>query len=249
METPIAADQYLSRALARTALALAERFSRGATMWCVAPAWPSHGRHVAVEFVHPVIVGTRALPAVSLPSERLVSTVRSLARPGDILLCVGPFGDPQTAGELLVRAEAWGLQRIWLGAGPRPATERVDHLIWLDQSDPERAARAGEVVLLYHLLWELTQVALEHPGLLGTDPGEPPATLPSCPACADQALTAEVRAVRSPAEVEAVVSGATQIVDASLVEAVVPGDLVLVHAGVALGRMDLGEAASVETRA
>ena len=52
--------------LAAAALSLARRFADGATMWCVAPAWPSHARHVAVEFVHPVIVGTRALPAVSL---------------------------------------------------------------------------------------------------------------------------------------------------------------------------------------
>ena len=38
----------------------------GATMWCVAPVWPEHARHVAVEFVHPVIMGKRALPAVAV---------------------------------------------------------------------------------------------------------------------------------------------------------------------------------------
>ena len=43
--------------LARAALALARRFAAGATLWCVAPAWPEHARHVAVEFVHPVIMG------------------------------------------------------------------------------------------------------------------------------------------------------------------------------------------------
>ncbi len=52
--------------LAAAARALARRFAAGATMWCVAPEWPSHARHVAVEFVHPVIVGKRALPAVSI---------------------------------------------------------------------------------------------------------------------------------------------------------------------------------------
>ena len=52
--------------LAVASLALARRFAAGATMWCVAPQWPSHGRHVAVEFVHPVIMGKRALPAVSV---------------------------------------------------------------------------------------------------------------------------------------------------------------------------------------
>ena len=52
--------------LAGAALSLARRFAAGATMWCVAPEWPAHGRHVAVEFVHPVIVGKRALPAVNV---------------------------------------------------------------------------------------------------------------------------------------------------------------------------------------
>ena len=60
------------RPLAAAALALARRFAAGATMWCVAPQWPSHGRHVAVEFVHPVIVGKRALPAVSSRGPDLV---------------------------------------------------------------------------------------------------------------------------------------------------------------------------------
>jgi hypothetical protein len=51
--------------LASAAFELAKRFARGATLWCAAPEWPWHAQHVAVEFVHPVIVGKRALPAVA----------------------------------------------------------------------------------------------------------------------------------------------------------------------------------------
>jgi len=65
--------------LAVASLALARRFATGATMWCVAPQWPSHGRHVAVEFVHPVIVGTRALPAVSVDAADAAAAVRLAA--------------------------------------------------------------------------------------------------------------------------------------------------------------------------
>ena len=73
-------------ALAGAALTLARRFAAGATMWCVAPPWPSHAHHVAVEFVHPVIVGKRALPAIGLAGEGgpLDQQVRLIARPGDI---------------------------------------------------------------------------------------------------------------------------------------------------------------------
>ena len=63
-------DPELGDDLARAALGLARRFAAGATMWCLAPAWPEHARHVAVEFVHPVIVGKRALPAVSVDRPR-----------------------------------------------------------------------------------------------------------------------------------------------------------------------------------
>src|SRR5438309_6823521 len=74
--------------LASTSLALARRFSAGATMWCASVSWPQHAHHVAVEFVHPVIMGKRALPAVAVTDADPVPTLRALVRPGDILLAV-----------------------------------------------------------------------------------------------------------------------------------------------------------------
>ena len=43
-------------------------------------------------------------------------------------------------------------------------------MLWLDDPDPLVPA-TGRFVLLYHLLWELTHVCFEHPGLL-TEPAE-----------------------------------------------------------------------------
>ena len=45
---------------------MAERFARGGRLIALgtSPAARSDVRHVAVEFVHPVIVGKRALPAI-----------------------------------------------------------------------------------------------------------------------------------------------------------------------------------------
>ena len=76
-------------------------------MWCASPQWPAHGRHVAVEFVHPVIVGKRALPAVCLGDDDLVATTRLLARPGDIVLAIGAADDGRIHG-LLRRGDPWG---------------------------------------------------------------------------------------------------------------------------------------------
>jgi hydrogenase maturation factor len=215
--------------LAIAAWSLARRFAAGATMWCVARRWPSHGRHVAVEFVHPVIVGKRALPAVDVDAADPTAALRLLARPGDVLLVVGPTDEP--TGDLLRRAEAWGLTRIWLGAGPRPPTGSAEHVVWWGDVDPDRAARSGNVVLLYHLLWELTHVVFEHPGLLAAESEGPDEV---CVTCADEGEVAEVRAIDASGRADVLVAGRPDAVDVSLVGAVVPGDLLLVHAGVAL---------------
>ena len=223
-------DRSSSDDLASAALSLARCFGAGATMWCVARQWPAHGRHVAVEFVHPVIVGTRALPAVSVEGLDTVRTVRLLARPGDVLLVIGSADDADTA-ELLRRAEAWGLTRILLGAGPRPEGGHADHVVWLEGEDPGLASHSGDMVLLYHLLWELTHVVFEHPGLLAQ---APQCTDEVCITCSDEGRVAEVRSLRPDGLVEVVVKGASEIIDTSLVGPVAPGDLLLVHAGVAL---------------
>jgi hypothetical protein len=220
--------RFPAEALAAAAFSLARRFADGATLWCVAPEWPAHGRHVAVEFVHPVIVGKRALPALYVESADMVGTLRLLTRPGDVLLAISSAASASTA-RLVARAEAWGLTRLWLGAGAAPSARSAEHTVWLEHSEAAWAARSGEIVLLYHLLWELTHVVFEHPGLLRTDDCDGEA----CITCSDEGRVAEVRAVH-PDGVEVLVGGRREMVDASLAEPLDPGDLVLVHAGVVL---------------
>jgi hydrogenase maturation factor len=221
----------MSEDLAAAALALARRFAAGATMWCVSPEWPSHGGHVAVEFVHPVIVGKRALAAVHVEGPDPVAAVRLLARTGDVLLAVSGPDDPLTL-DLLRRAEAWGLTRLWLGAGSRPPTGRAEHVVWSDHLEPARAARSGDMVLLYHLLWELTHVVFEHPGLLAA--ADPECGDDVCITCFDQGDVAEVRDVLPAGRARVVARGLPQDVDVNLIDPVAPGDLVLIHAGVAI---------------
>jgi len=220
--------------LALAALSLARRFAAGATMWCVAPQWPAHARHVAVEFVHPVVVGKRALPAVSIDASGAAESVRLLARPGDVLLVASTAGDP-VASDLLARADAWGLTSLWLGAGRRPGAggggPRADHVVWLQDAEPAVAARSGAFVLLYHLLWELTHVVFEHPGLLRP---EPERTDEVCITCSDEGRVAEVRCVLAAGRIEVWAGGHAEEVDGRLVDDLRPGDLVLVHAGVAV---------------
>lgn len=231
----------VSEDVAAAAVTVATRFRAGATMWTAAPEWPAHADHLAVEFVHPVIVGKRALPAVHVAGPE---PLRLLARPGDLLVALAGAGHAGTR-DLLRRAEAWGLTRIWLGAGARPPERSAEHLVWLDDTGPDLAARTGDLVLLYHLLWELTHVVFEHHGLgaPARDPRGGPGSDPLggagcgeevCITCSDEGRVAEVRRVDRSGSAEVVIGGLPGTVDVSLVEEVAPGDLLLVHAGVAL---------------
>ncbi|HUF32622.1 MAG TPA: HypC/HybG/HupF family hydrogenase formation chaperone [Acidimicrobiales bacterium] len=220
--------------LAGTALALARRFASGATLWCVAPQWPAHARHLAVEFVHPVVVGARALPGVAVEGDDPVGSVRSLSTPGDLLAAIGPADDACLAA-LLPRARAWGLTTLGIGAGPRPAPGWADHLVWTDA--PARAvAHDGRLVLAYHLLWELTHVCFEHPGLLVDPDGCEDEQV--CATCSDEGRHGEVFAV-GPAVAEVRTAAGRERVDCTLVGPVQPGDVVLIHAGVAISRVDV----------
>ena len=69
-------DTDLSADLAAAALDLARKFHDGATLWVISPQWEPHAHHVAVEFVHPVIMGKRALPSVALVEPDPVAQAR-----------------------------------------------------------------------------------------------------------------------------------------------------------------------------
>ncbi len=213
--------------LATTALAVARRFAAGATMWCLAPSWEPHAQHVAVEFVHPVIVGKRALPAVALTGPDLVATARISIRPGDLVVAVASAAAADVCS-IMRRAPAWGATTVWIGSGARPEAGAADHVLWLDDADPLLPA-TGRFVLLYHLLWELTHVCFEHPGLL-TEPAD--CTDEVCITCSDEGRLGEVVGpgrVRTASGIEDVAT--------LLVDPVAPGDLLLVHAGTAITRV------------
>src|SRR5687767_4113881 len=85
---------------------MAERFAREGRLLALgaSPQARSDARHVAVEFVHPVIVGKKALPAIGLAGEggSLTRQVGLLAEPEDIVMGFGddaPFLIPDSPGE------------------------------------------------------------------------------------------------------------------------------------------------------
>jgi len=134
------------------------------------------------------------------------------------------------------RADVWGLTTVWVGAGrDRPEPGSADHVLWID-GEAGAAAHDGSIVLRYHVLWELTHVCFEHAGLLA-EPDDACAGDSTCVTCSDEGRVAEVVTV-DPAGFAAVRSErGTETIDVNLVVPIGPGDLVLVHAGAAIGRV------------
>jgi D-sedoheptulose 7-phosphate isomerase len=147
--------------LARVCHLMAERFARGGRLVAFghSPAARSDARHVAVEFVHPVIVGKRALPALGLAGEGgdLARQVALVARPDDIAIAF-ESEDPATAEALRV-ARQRGCLTLAFAAGSGAEHE------FLPPSD-DAAVRQELIETLYHVLWELVHVFFDHRGLL-----------------------------------------------------------------------------------
>jgi D-sedoheptulose 7-phosphate isomerase len=139
--------------LARLCHAMAERFARGGRLLAIgsSPADWSDARHVAVEFVHPVIVGKRALPAIAVAA----GDVALLARADDLVMA---FGDAPEVRRALRMAEAAGCLTVAFAA----AGAQWDMPLRTD--DPFVAQEQAETA--YHVLWELVHVFFEHRGLL-----------------------------------------------------------------------------------
>jgi hypothetical protein len=221
----------LAEDLAATAFTLAKRFAAGATMWSIAPSWEPHALHIAVEFVHPVIVGKRALPAVALTGPEVVDLARMSVRPGDIVVAVSGADDAQVRS-VMRRSPAWGATTIWIGSGERPAAGTADHVLWLDDPDPWVPATGG-FVLFYHLLWELTHVCFEHSGLLKDECSEE-----VCVTCSDEGRLGEVVGASEGGHATVRTGRGVETVITTLVDPVAEGDLVLVHAGTAISKVE-----------
>ena len=221
----------LAADLAAAAFTLAKRFAAGATMWSIAPSWEPHALHIAVEFVHPVIMGKRALPAVALTGPNLIDLVRVSVRPGDIVIGVGGADDAQVFS-VMRRSPAWGATTIWIGSGERPAAGVADHVLWLDDPDP-RIPATGGFVLFYHLLWELTHVCFEHSGLL-----KPECAEEVCVTCSDEGRMGEVVSPSTEGMAAVRTARGVESVATALIDPVVTGELVLVHAGTAISRIE-----------
>ncbi|MEP7065921.1 MAG: SIS domain-containing protein [Gemmatimonadota bacterium] len=149
--------------LARVCQEMAERFLRGGRLLAFGRGpYATDAQHVSVEFVHPVIVGKRALPALDL-SMAFAQWAPAICQPDDIAMGFGPpEGDPDVS---VVLAELRARGALTLALSGRDADYSLD----APSGDPFIHQELVEI--LYHTLWETVHVFFEHHAL-GHDVGD-----------------------------------------------------------------------------
>ncbi|MFN2495492.1 MAG: SIS domain-containing protein [Pseudonocardiaceae bacterium] len=172
-----------AEAVARACYDMALRFHRGGRLVCFGNgSAATDAAHIVVEFVHPVVVGKRALPAVSLAND--AATMSGITRLGgfedsfaaplrlqaaaeDIALGVSADGECANVARALRTAHDMGLLTVALVGGDGGQIARIaglDHVLIARSEDPRVVKEVH--VTTYHVLWELVHVFFEQPGVL-----------------------------------------------------------------------------------
>lgn len=166
--------------IAQACWAMARRFHKGGRLLAFGNgAWATDAQHVSVEFVHPVIVGKRALPALALTNDSatlsttasgeaiFVRQIRVLARSQDIAMGFSPDGNSTNVVAALQEAQRMGLLTLGLCGGDGGAMQHnamLDYCFVVPSYDPMVIQETHET--LYHVLWELVHIFFEHEGIL-----------------------------------------------------------------------------------
>jgi D-sedoheptulose 7-phosphate isomerase len=152
-----------STRLAEACREMSRRFQQGGRLLAFGRGpYATDAQHVSVEFVHPVIVGKRALPALDL-SMGFQPWLAAILHPHDIVMGFGPpEGDAEVEAALHL-ASTRGAMTLSLPGNTGSYSFKAA------TSNPFRHQEMIE--MLYHVLWETVHVFLERRGL-GQDVGE-----------------------------------------------------------------------------
>jgi D-sedoheptulose 7-phosphate isomerase len=159
-------EQYFaaeSRRLADACREMSERFLRGGRLLAFGRGpYATDAQHVSVEFVHPVIVGKRALPALDL-SLLMQPWLETIVGGDDMVMGFGPPEGDREVWSALESAHRRGAMTFALpGSEGSYALQPGTHDAFMHQEMVE---------ILCHTLWETVHVFFEHREL-GQDIGQ-----------------------------------------------------------------------------
>lgn len=173
-------------AILAASLRMAKAFHRGRKLLvCGNGGSATDAQHIAVEFMHPVIVGRKALPAICLTSDMAMVTavandvgfddvfsrqMIALASGGDILLGISTSGNSQNIGHAFATARRMNLVTIGFAGGDGGEMARLqsdgllDFCLTVPTSSIHRIQETH--VALYHIMWDMIHTFLQHKSLV-----------------------------------------------------------------------------------
>lgn len=167
----------------RASLAMARAFHQGRKLLvCGNGGSATDAEHVATEFMHPITVGRRALPAISLTNDAATMTavandvsfadvfsrqIIALGKAGDVLLGVSTSGNSENLLRAFETAKRMGLITIGYAGGDggrMSASGAVDYCLTIPTASVHRVQETQ--VTLYHVMWDLVHELLGRRSLL-----------------------------------------------------------------------------------
>lgn len=169
-------------AILAAALAMARSFQRGGKLLvCGNGGSATDAQHIAVEFMHPITVGRKALPAVCLANDMAMVTavandvsfndifsrqIIALGKAGDILLGISTSGNSENVIRACETARRMQLLTIVYagGDGGRMAAMHADGALDFCLTVPTSSIHRIQEshVALYHTTWDMVHTLLEH---------------------------------------------------------------------------------------
>jgi len=168
------------------ALELAKAYKRGRKLLvCGNGGSATDAQHVAVEFMHPITVGRKALPALCLNNDMAMVTavandvsfadvfvrqIIALGNEGDVLIAISTSGNSENLLHAFQTAQKMGLTTIGFAGDEGGKMEEmksrglIDFCFTVPTSSIHRIQESH--VTLYHIVWDLVHEFLQHKSLL-----------------------------------------------------------------------------------
>src|SRR6476646_5146961 len=173
-------------AILSASLKLARAFHRGRKLLvCGNGGSATDAQHIAVEFMHPITVGRKALPAICLANDMAMVTavandvgfddvftrqIIALGKEGDVLLGVSTSGNSKNLVHAFATARRMQITTIGFAGsdGGEMAELAVAGLVNYCLTVPTASIhRIQEThVALYHIMWDMVHTFLQHKGLM-----------------------------------------------------------------------------------
>ncbi|MDT5060963.1 MAG: D-sedoheptulose 7-phosphate isomerase [Acidobacteriota bacterium] len=170
-------------------LQMAKAFKRGRKLLvCGNGGSATDAQHIAVEFMHPITVGRKALPAICLSNDMAMITavandvgfddvfsrqIIALASEGDILLGISTSGNSENLGHAFATARRMKLTTIGYagGDGGKMAQLHNDGLLDFCMTVPTSSVHRIQEshVTLYHIMWDMVHTFLQNKAMVESE--------------------------------------------------------------------------------